>query len=958
VEQLEPRLAPASAWVAQGPGPILNGQSEGITSAQGNNPVSGAIEWVAPLVTTPNYTGNADVIYVATVNGGVWKTTNATAATPTWTPLTDSGQFNNGGLPAGMSLNSIAISPLNASTLFAGSGLVSSYSNDGGTQFGIARSTDGGATWTVTDGNVSGLNIRSIVPTQATVSGNEVVLAGTSGGVYRSTDGGASYTLNTTGIPSGSITDLVGDPGVATRFYAANNGSVYISNDSGATWALDNGTGFPGTAGTRVLLSVHHDATNDVVYGMVISSGGTLSNVYRSANQGTNWTALGVPSPPIFPGTQGGLHGAILADQTDPNSVWVSGDRQNNPFPNVNGANDFSGNVFQFTGGAWANRVMNGANGTSPHADSRCMVYDQAGNILQSNDGGIFKLSNPGSSTRSWSSLNANITPTEAHAGAYDELNHVIVTGNQDTGTSYQLTQNGTTWNSFTTGDGGNPQVDNNVAAHPGTVIRYGSFSGLGSFNRSTWNSANTFLGFSLIATNIINGPFAGTELANAPVMMGNPNVTFNNLNPATIVRMTGSWISDGFQTGQFISVSGTTSNNGTYQLALVTANTLTLVAGEHLVQEGPKVNVTIMGFLEGNVQFYNPYVLNRINPTRMLIGTADIYESMNQGDTLSDVSGFTGSFIGDGLGNSPLSYGGFNSNGTQNPGAFFAAAGATIYHRTADGNPVITIASPTGGTIRALVMDPRNVTHVFVLGANNQVFGSFDDGVTWTNMTANLGSLSSSVRSIEIFSPSASPINTVLLVGGLGGVWQMRRPGGGGSSWTSVGTGLPQTLVYDLTYDYADNVLVADTLGRGAWTLTSFFRGGGGTGTLSDFAAAPVDGGSDATPPDAIAPPVASFLASTVFDPSNGFAPRTFSLVLHSAGTGFTVLPSTAAPAAPAAPSGTQSATSPGDSATANDLVTSQRATDVVFGLLNRLGLADEALDLYPDPPGTAPTI
>jgi hypothetical protein len=37
--------------------------------------------------------------------------------------------------------------------------------------------------------------------------------------------------------------------------------------------------------------------------------------------------------------------------------------------------------------------------------------------------------------------------------------------------------------------------------------------------------------------------------------------------------------------------------------------------------------------------------------------------------------------------------------------------------------------------------------------------------------------------------------------------------------------------LVLDLHYNYMDNVLVAGFLGRGAWTLTNFLRGGGGTG-------------------------------------------------------------------------------------------------------------------------------
>ena len=77
-------------WVEQGPGPILGGQDEGLT----NNPVAGAINAIVPI--------SADIVFVGTVNGGVWKTSNATAATPTWTPLTDIQ------LPA-LSINSLAV---------------------------------------------------------------------------------------------------------------------------------------------------------------------------------------------------------------------------------------------------------------------------------------------------------------------------------------------------------------------------------------------------------------------------------------------------------------------------------------------------------------------------------------------------------------------------------------------------------------------------------------------------------------------------------------------------------------------------------------------------------------------------------------------------------------------------------------------------------------------------------
>jgi hypothetical protein len=125
--------------------------------------------------------------------------------------------------------------------------------------------------------------------------------------------------------------------------------------------------------------------------------------------------------------------------------------------------------------------------------------------------------------------------------------------------------------------------------------------------------------------------------------------------------------------------------------------------------------------------------------------------------------------------------------------------------------------------------MDPQNYRKIYVLDNQSRVWASFDEGASWINLTANLPSLTGSVRTIELFSPNAGVRNTVLIAGGLGGVFQMRRPGAGGASWTQLSTGLPHGLVLDLRYDYATNVLVAGILGRGAWTLKNVFPGGGG---------------------------------------------------------------------------------------------------------------------------------
>ncbi len=58
-------------WISQGPAQTIGGQVEGLD--QQGNPVSGAIQAIAVDPSDPN------IVYVASVNGGVWKTTNINA---------------------------------------------------------------------------------------------------------------------------------------------------------------------------------------------------------------------------------------------------------------------------------------------------------------------------------------------------------------------------------------------------------------------------------------------------------------------------------------------------------------------------------------------------------------------------------------------------------------------------------------------------------------------------------------------------------------------------------------------------------------------------------------------------------------------------------------------------------------------------------------------------------------
>jgi hypothetical protein len=63
-------------WEPQGPAPVTE-----ISGSLNQN--VGAVQDLAVDPDRP------DTIYIATVNGGVWKTTNGSAASPTWAPVTD-----------------------------------------------------------------------------------------------------------------------------------------------------------------------------------------------------------------------------------------------------------------------------------------------------------------------------------------------------------------------------------------------------------------------------------------------------------------------------------------------------------------------------------------------------------------------------------------------------------------------------------------------------------------------------------------------------------------------------------------------------------------------------------------------------------------------------------------------------------------------------------------------------
>jgi hypothetical protein len=207
---------------------------------------------VPDMVMDPN-NANTVVVYVfgqTDTEGGVWVSNNAWAATPTWTQTFQIGINENGKLAANHVGSTttvlLAVDQTPASGTCVKEGM-------------LFKSTDAGATWptelTAARGFCGGQCFYDMPVALDPTSASNIFIGGAAGSAVgacgsgtlgKSTNGGTNFAASQTDLHADSHAIAI-LPNNTTIMYEGNDGGIFRSTDSGATWSSLNTTGFNAT---------------------------------------------------------------------------------------------------------------------------------------------------------------------------------------------------------------------------------------------------------------------------------------------------------------------------------------------------------------------------------------------------------------------------------------------------------------------------------------------------------------------------------------------------------------------------------------------------------------------------------------------------------------------------------------------------------------------------------------
>jgi photosystem II stability/assembly factor-like uncharacterized protein len=240
---------------------------------------------------------NPQTLYLAIYGYAAYKTSDGGG---TWNPI----PYTPG------DPTDLVVDPSNSSVIYAGA------------SSGVAKSTDGGASWSLTALRNPGRSNPFIISLLVHPTNPSILYASTiDGAAYKSTDGGSTWTTVFTDV-AGKVLSFAVDPNSLKRVFVGTDQGVYQSINGGSS-SGDLSAGLPASA--KPVMALAYDSQGKYLYAGTQEGVFTLPLAATASNplSGRVKDIKGVGIGGVTLTVSGAASGFTISDQTDANGIYA-----------------------------------------------------------------------------------------------------------------------------------------------------------------------------------------------------------------------------------------------------------------------------------------------------------------------------------------------------------------------------------------------------------------------------------------------------------------------------------------------------------------------------------------------------------------------------------------------------------------------------------------------------------
>lgn len=424
------------AWSELGPKPLE--QTLGRLSVE----VSGRVAGLA-------IAEEARQVYVATANGGVWRSEDQGRS---WTFTMRSFDRNPQHHAADtLACGAIALDPAKPERVFVGTGEANT-----GRYYGIGPlySCDAGDHWTI-EPSTPNLAGAAFFELALHPDDPEVVVGATSLGLFcRTLDGGSPSWIRVPDDSTAFTSVRGGQLDGRAWFVAARLGGPIYLCDAARTAEADQwvaiSEGLPDEAFGRISLAVQGEDLS-VLYALAAREDRSLSGLFRYDHQQSEWRRIdGLPRR-LFSDHQGDWSQALAIDPSDARRVYVGGS-------SIEVDDDWLGSLYRCELDADERQLSPTFVGLGVHADIQALAFEPGNpdRLWVGTDGGVFRSESASSAVgRVLDPRNTDLATVTLHHIAHHPENDSFVCGSQDNGVVRYRGAGDQRWETIYSGDCG-----------------------------------------------------------------------------------------------------------------------------------------------------------------------------------------------------------------------------------------------------------------------------------------------------------------------------------------------------------------------------------------------------------------------------------------------------------------------------------------------------------------------